>query len=188
MPVQSGIDGELGCRAALEVENEEVSRDCQRQPVAVRRKARSLRLTQYVDGRAYQPLWPSGAIQPSNWGDPSPCARVQQSPGPGKRDLAGTGDIFNQGCRRAVCLRTPEVERYAVECSLTNIYEVAAWQVAPEITAAPNHLDPSRLERENFDIGAIESGAGSCDEAGEQNVLTTGQNLRPTPGPLAVLL
>src|ERR1035437_2647926 len=61
-------------------------------------------------------------------------------------------------------------------------------QITSKVTTAPNHLDPSRLERKDFDISAIESGAGSCDEAGEQNVLTAGQNLRPTPGPLAVLL
>ena len=105
-----------------------------------------------------------------------------------KETRLGIGDIFKQGRRRAVYLQTPEVERHAVKRSLTDIYEVAAWQIAPKITAAPNHLDPSRLERKNFDVGAVESGGGSCDHAGEQNVLTAGQNLRPTPGPLAVLL
>src|ERR1019366_988400 len=38
LPVQSGIAGQPGYRAALEVVNVEVSRDRQRQPVAVRRK------------------------------------------------------------------------------------------------------------------------------------------------------
>src|ERR1035437_10243558 len=195
MPVQSGTTGQPGYRAALEIVNGEVSRDRQRQPVAVRRKARSLRLLRYADGWAYDPLWLSGAIQPGNGGDSgsSRPARVQQNPGPGKRDPARRGafrigDIFKQGRRCAVCLQTPEVERYAIKRSLTEIYEVAARQITPKVTAAPNHLDPSRLERKNFDVGDIESGAGSCDEAGEHNVFTAGQNLRPTPGPLAVLL
>jgi len=56
MPVQSSIEGQPGCRAALEVVNEEVSREFQRQPVAVRRKAGSLRLPRDVKGRAYNPL------------------------------------------------------------------------------------------------------------------------------------
>src|SRR5579864_3441546 len=64
---------------------------------------------------------------------------------------------------------------------------MAAWQVPSKITAAPNHPNASRLERQNFDIGAIQSGAGRCNGAREQNVLTSGKNLRPTPGPLAVL-
>jgi len=87
-----------------------------------------------------------------------------------------------------VCLQTPEVERYAIKRSLAEIDEVAAGQIAPKVTSAPNHLDSSRFERKDFDVGDIESGAGSCDGAGEQNVFTAGQNLRPTPGPLAVLL
>src|SRR6202140_2778177 len=87
-----------------------------------------------------------------------------------------------------MCFHPPEVERYTIKRFLTEIYEVAAWQIAPKVTAAPNHLDSSRLERKNFDVGTIESGCGSCDGAGKQNVLTAGQNLRPTPGPLAVLL
>src|ERR1700680_3714181 len=90
--------------------------------------------------------------------------------------------------RRAVGLQTPDVERHAIKRSLTEIYEVAAWQIAPKGTAAPNHLDPSRLERKNFDVAAIDGGGGRCDGAGEQNVLTAGQNLRPTPGAFAVLL
>jgi hypothetical protein len=87
-----------------------------------------------------------------------------------------------------VCLQPPEVERNAIKRTLTDIYEVTAGQVAPKVSAAPNHLDPSRLERKNFDVGAVQSGAGRCDRAGEQNVFTAGQNLRPTPVPLAVLL
>src|SRR5579872_7269804 len=56
MPVQSGVEGQPGCRAALEIVNEEVSCDFQRQPVAGRGKARSFRLPRDAEGRAYNPL------------------------------------------------------------------------------------------------------------------------------------
>jgi hypothetical protein len=56
MTVQSSIAGQPGCRAALQVVNEEVSGDFQGQPVAVRRKAWSLYLPRYVDPRDYNPL------------------------------------------------------------------------------------------------------------------------------------
>ena len=56
LTVQSGIEGQPGYRAALEVVNVEVSRDLHGQPVAVWRKARGLRLPRYADGWAYHPL------------------------------------------------------------------------------------------------------------------------------------
>jgi hypothetical protein len=56
LPVQGGIEGQPGYRAALKVVNEDVSRRRQRQPVAVPRKARSLRPPRYAYGWAYNPL------------------------------------------------------------------------------------------------------------------------------------
>src|ERR1017187_8052292 len=56
LPVPSGIEGQPGCRAALEVGKGEVPRAPHRQPVAVRRKARSLRLPRDADGWAHNAL------------------------------------------------------------------------------------------------------------------------------------
>ena len=163
-PVQSGIEGQPGYRAALEVVNEEVSR---RPPApAGCRPAKGEESPPAVMCRwmGLQPAVTFRRYPSRQWGRlrlVSPRSRIAESrsgkkrPGqsrclPNRRDLQAMAPA-----RRG--LQTPEVERYAIKRSLTEIDEVAAGQIAPKVAAAPNHLDPSRLERKNFDVGAIES-------------------------------